>query len=663
MTSRAPFDLTAALPLGRTVIEASAGTGKTYSLTALIVRYIAEAGVAVDQFLVVTFTRAAANDLRDRTRDVLLRALHAVTTNTVPDGHPWMSVLLASPESPAEQSSRLQRLAGAVNHFDELTITTIHGYCQQALVQLGVRAAIDPDAMLVENTHDIVAEVCRDIIVTELADQPSLLNSPRGSERKVTTPAQAEAQLIANVTTLLTNPGVVHAPPSSFDSSGRLIVGDGQPTAMDEMAARWIQLTRSAFEQVSARQILRNEIGYDSLISGVRDALADPRTGHAIAAQLAQRSTVVLVDEFQDTDRVQWDVFQRAFASKTLITVGDPKQAIYRFRGADVHAYLDAVDRQSVLTLDTNHRSDRRVLAGLERLLDGASLGDPRIRFAPVRARSSAPDSALGDRSPTIGPTSRTSAAIQLRVAPLDPALRAGQQRDLSMPLVRTLVLADLTRRIIDLLDNGFISPGDGDVDGHDNAVRPGDIAVLVPSHAEANNVAEALRRAGIPAVRTRTGSVMQTPAAGQWRLLLAALAQPHDAPVVRAAALGWFLPTDIRSLAGSDDVLVALHEHVARMAAARRLPDSVCCERLLIENLYTDFILQCLCLHPKRRQQLCLCQHRLGRFLLQIRWKAMFFEDALHHNLNSGTCTFADSPVYGYAFANLGYQFSGNDF
>jgi exodeoxyribonuclease V beta subunit len=280
--------------------------------------------------------------------------------------------------------------------------------------------------------------------------------------------------------------------------------------------------------------------------------LVSASSGRAIAAQLSARFSVVLVDEFQDTDRVQWTVFERGFSGGTLVTVGDPKQAIYRFRGADVHAYLAAVEKVSAQSLDVNHRSDARLLDGLGRLFEGAELGDPRITFSPVGAAPGAPLDAMG-----------AGAAVQLRlVLPHEDLKNAEKDNNLAMPLVRQVVLADMAARVVDLLDNGKISRADGSA----TDVTPGDIAVLVPSHAEAANVAEALRRARVPVVRTRTGSVLATAAALQWRVLLAALARPHHAPTVRAAALGWFFGAEADSLGadGNDDELVELQEMCA---------------------------------------------------------------------------------------------------
>ena len=107
---------------------------------------------------------------------------------------------------------------------------------------------------------------------------------------------------------------------------------------------------------------------------------------HAI--RMRQRWSVVLVDEFQDTDPVQWDVFSRAFATpgKTLVLIGDPKQAIYGFRGGDIHTYLTAAQTATTAcSLPTNRRSDAPLVDALQVLTCGAELS-PGIEVHPIRA-------------------------------------------------------------------------------------------------------------------------------------------------------------------------------------------------------------------------------------------------------------------------------------
>ena len=544
--SGAPFNLNQPLPTGRASLEASAGTGKTYALTALIVRYVAERGITADQLLVVTFTRAAVTELRDRTRSMLDIAAQALLPNAdLADTPQWLIEVVRAATSAGRTEQQRRHLLDAIARFDELTITTIHGFCQQALGQLGLRAGNNPDAALVDNSADIVAEVCRDLLISQLADNPALLSD--NSSKNATTPKQVETSLIDAVSMVIGNPGARLVP-----TAETALVEDDITEAL---AMRWSDLVLHACAEVKSRQPARGEIGYDSLITDLHDALLDPVHGPAVAEQLSARFSVVLIDEFQDTDRVQWQVFQTAFASEVLITVGDPKQAIYRFRGADVHAYLNAVDQANVFSLATNHRSDQQLLLGIEHLLAGATLGDPRIKFLPVQPCDTAPFNALGNE-----------AAVQLHAVLPRDGLLSKNGKQLAMPKVRAVVLGHLVRRIIHLLEHDTITAAGST---EPTPVRPGDIAVLVSAHSNAEHVAAALRQAGIPAVRTRTGSVLSTPAVMQWRLLLTALANPSHAPAVRGASLGWFLAANPAAFCGpdADATLSAMQERVANMA------------------------------------------------------------------------------------------------
>ncbi len=544
--SGVPFNLNQPLPTGRASLEASAGTGKTYALTALIVRYIAERGITADQLLVVTFTRAAVIELRDRTRSMLDIAAQALLPNAdLADTPQWLIDVVRAGTSAGHAEQQRRHLLDAMARFDELSITTIHGFCQQALGQLGLRAGNNPDAELVDNSADIVAEVCRDLIISLLADNPTLLSD--NSSKNATTPKQVETSLIDAVSMVIGNPGARLVP-----TADTALVEDDITEAL---ARRWSDLVLRACAEVKSRQQARGEIGYDSLITDLHDALLDPAHGPAVAEQLSARFSVVLIDEFQDTDRVQWQVFQTAFANGALITVGDPKQAIYRFRGADVHAYLNAVDQANVFSLATNHRSDKQLLHGIEHLLAGATLGDPRIKFTPVQSCDTAPFNALGNE-----------AAVQLHAVLPHDSLLSKNGKQLAAPKVRAVVLSHLVTRITHLLEHDTITAAGS---SEPKPVRPGDIAVLVSAHSNAEHVAAALRQAGIPAVRTRTGSVLKTPAVMQWRLLLTALANPSHAPAVRGAALGWFLAANPAAFCGpnADATLAAMQERVAKMA------------------------------------------------------------------------------------------------
>ncbi len=557
------------LPSGRLVIEASAGTGKTYSLSALVTRFVAERGVPVSELLLVTFTRAAANELRDRTRRVLVIAEAAVRTGTLHPDHPWMEVLLQAPPDDREVYAR--RLQEAVTTFDDATITTIHGFCQQALRQLGMRSGAALDRELADSTTELLDEVCRDLVVRELYRDASALSW--------TADQAAESilkQLVAAAKVVLGNPGSVIVPQG--DEPGLAVP---PPDQLDRLH-RWTQLVDEAVELVGERRRARGEMGYDDLVAGLHQAVHHPVTGEAAASTLRKRSTLVLVDEFQDTDRVQWQTFERIFTDTDLVTVGDPKQAIYRFRGADVHAYLKATEGESTLRLLTNHRSDRLLVQATNALVRDVQLGDARIVAHDVGSRPSAPDSSIDAGAP-----------VQLRCVPTHPSI-LDKKGVVRAPLVEDAVLADLVRVAVELMDHHHLTAGDTVV-----PLGPEHLAVLVPTNTLAEKVVDALVRARIPAVRAKTGSVLDTDATAQWDLLLAALEQPANAHAVRAAGFGTFMQRPVSFLdpahAQADDHLAEMQQQCARWADdLSRLPllawyDRIRAERGLAAALLTS--------------------------------------------------------------------------
>ena len=523
-----PFELTAPLPSGRTLIEASAGTGKTFSIAVLVTRFVAgdlahshdlAEGVGIDEVLVVTYTRAAAAELRDRIRAKLKVAAEHLDGAAVPAGDEWLHVFDAG--SPRVRQRRSSRLRRALARFDEATITTIHGFCQQALAQSGLRAGAAGAAQLVENDSELIAEVVRDLLLERLSHSPLALSPDRQGRplddrsfgptaahlRRPLAPGDVERYLTATVRAVLQNPGARCEP----------------DTDIGGLAGAWASCVAEAVAEVERRQRARRQIGYDRLVSDLAGALADPHYGGQLAGQLSARYRLVLVDEFQDTDRLQWEIFDRAFAGHRLITVGDPKQAIFRFRGADVHAYLDAVRSAERATLRTNHRSDRQLLDALGVIFDGARLGHADIEFARVDASPAAAHNALGE------------VAVHLRVVPDDTAV-AHTSQGMEAGAAAALVLTDVASRVRSLLDTAVIGKGRGS-----RRLQPSDIGILVPSQRRATETANVLGEWGIPTVRARTGSVLRSEAALQWRLLLAGLATPANARVARAAGLSWF--------------------------------------------------------------------------------------------------------------------------
>ena len=502
------FDLADPLPRGKLAIQASAGTGKTFTLADLATRFIAEGRASASELLIVTFTRAATDELRSRVRDrVVGAAEHLASGRPAPDGDALLTFL----SEPSDQD-RLVRLHRAVSEFDAATVTTIHGFAKQVLGALGVSAGADPDARLDADSSALIRDTCADVLISTAVD----------GER---------TDLLPGLQTLFEATQLADGRPDLA-----LVPSPGQSGAAPaDLLLR--RLVERSVALVSLRRRQSGTLSFDDVLTQLRDALCGPG-GESAVTSLRSRFKVALIDEFQDTDPVQWQIFStlfdRADTGTSLVLVGDPKQAIYAFRGADVHTYLRAVQdgattaRRSLLT---NWRSDDAVLTSLNTLFDGATFGSPDIPFVSVDEAEVNRGRYLEDGK------GRTLPALSLRLAIGEDILRHRNNEDLvTIGAAAGSIYADLATEVARLLDDGVLPDGDSR-----RPVRPPDIAVLVGMHSEAADIQAALAGRGIPAVVARGGSVLQSPAADHMRWLLHALGRPADPRRVRMYALSWF--------------------------------------------------------------------------------------------------------------------------
>ncbi|MGK2939882.1 MAG: UvrD-helicase domain-containing protein [Solirubrobacteraceae bacterium] len=526
------FDLRAPLTQGVTVLEASAGTGKTYTIAGLATRHVAD-GLPLDQLLVVTFTRMATGELRERVRERFVtaeRALSAVLAGGAVPEDDELAVFLAS----QDVEVRRDRLARAVANFDNATITTTHGFCLEALGSLGFTGDVERDSVFVEDVSDLMDDVVNDLFVRRFYGERPVFD-------------RREAMAIARA-------AIEHP-------TARLVPDDASP---DTHAAMRVRLAGAARAELERRKRIGSLLTFDDLLTRLDSALRDEDGGDQVAARLRERYRVVLVDEFQDTDPVQWRIMQRAFdhPDGTLILIGDPKQAIYAFRGADVFAYLEASRTATGRgTLDMNWRSDQRLLDAYDLLFRRARLGHPDIAYRPTRATPE-------------------HVAPRLHGAPLAAPLRIRvvNRRDAGLtkrgfatkPAVRSLIAADLAQDVVALLSAGAtITRG---TTGDARVVKPGDIAVLTRRNADALSVQEALAAAGVPAVIAGAGSVFATDAARDWLALMEALERPSSIARVHAAALTPFVGWTAAEVAcADDDRWEDVHDRLHRWAEVLR--------------------------------------------------------------------------------------------
>lgn len=498
------FSITEPLPgPGETVLlEASAGTGKTWTIAALAARYIAEGRARIDELLVVTFTRAASLELRSRVRGRLVEveaALAGATSYSHGDDE-LLDLLLADEGARKERRGNVRAALAA---FDSAVIVTIHQFCQTVLRGLGVAGDTDPAARLVEDLDDLLVEVVDDLYLRDYARSDLAAEFDRRTAFAV---AAAAVQ----------------------DPGARLEPADADP---ETPAGRRYEFATAVRRELDLRKRRMGVLSFDDLLSQLSEALASEDA--PARRRMRERWPVVLIDEFQDTDPVQWQVFERAFTGhSTLVLIGDPKQAIYAFRGGDVYAYLRAKATAGVhRTLAVNRRSDRPLLDSIQALLGGAELGGPEIVVGDVTAHHRQSRLAgLPDPTP-----------FRLRLVEAGRASGGFATVATVNPIIAADVAADIKQAL----------RAEARFDGR--PLRPEDIAVIAHARRHLGIVQQALADVGVPAVIAGGGSVFASAGAREWITLLEALEQPHRRGRVRAAALGALFGHRADDLAADD--------------------------------------------------------------------------------------------------------------
>ncbi len=542
-TGRVPFDVCGPLPTGVTVLEASAGTGKTFTIAALTARYVAS-GIPLERLLLVTFTRMATGELRERVRARLVTAEQglslALAGAAPPPGDEVLCLLATGPSSEVEL--RRGRLAAALADFDAATIETTHGFCQHILSGLGVAGDVERDVTFSEDLSVLIEEVVDDLYVRRFHTGGP---PPFG---------RAEALCIAK---------------AALDHPSSPIEPSTAPHETDW--AMRVRLAQRVRLEVEERKRRAKVITYDDLLTRLESTLRDEsERGAAARRRLRERYAVALVDEFQDTDPTQWEIMRRAFGegSSTLVLIGDPKQAIYAFRGADVYAYLEAArSATESSTLSTNWRSDQGLVDAYDALFRGARLGHPGIAYVRVKA-------AAANQAPRLLEAPRTE-ALRVRVVHRDDGLvRLTREGYMMVGPGRRLVAEDVAADLVRLLSAGaeVVTRDAAGTDAGRRPLQPGHVAVLVRTHRQAALVRNALEAVRIPAVINGAGSVLDTPIAREWLVLLEALERPASSARVRAAALTSFLGwTPERLVAADEHEWERVHAHLHGWAALLR--------------------------------------------------------------------------------------------
>ncbi len=610
---------------GVQLIEASAGTGKTYTIATLYLRLLIESALEVDRILVVTFTNAATEELRGRVRGRIREALAALAGGTSPPAGSPLSTLLSRGGNPGRLCERLH---DALIRLDESAVFTIHGFCQRMLQENAFESGALFEAELLGSDTEIRRAVSEDF--WRLHFQSAALARVEWARQRWASPTD----LLTHLSALLSQPGAPVAPDDAgavdeleqemrlaYDALGeawrqgraevlavlggapglRRAADSYRPDRIVEAAGeldRWlsdgfslvvpagsIMFTRAKLEgslkkggaapehpffetfqayaerareldrrlriglytaarsyfgrELATRKARDRVMAFDDLLVGLDRALSGPG-GERLAGVIRRRFPVAMIDEFQDTDPVQYQIFRLLYRGQPgcgLFLIGDPKQAIYGFRGADIFTYAQARRETPTTcrhTLGVNWRSASGMVEGVNRLFARADpfLFEPDIVFQPAEAAGEV------DKQPLLVEGLRP-AALQLWLAE-----RSDEQGTTALISKQAAERAAVTAfaseaaRLVGLGAQGRALIGA-------ERLRAGDIAFLVRNRFEAASVRDALGAHGLASVFHTRDSVFGTPEARDLALVLQAVAQAGDDAALRAALAGDLIGLD----------------------------------------------------------------------------------------------------------------------
>ncbi|WP_338353202.1 exodeoxyribonuclease V subunit beta [Thalassolituus oleivorans] len=625
---------------GQSLIEASAGTGKTYTITQLYKRLLLAhrsdlPRLGTDQILVVTFTRAATEELRGRIREGIRETFeHVLSRQQAPlnageeathELDRWLAEVAHADSATLTSRELTKWLQLNLSQMDEAAIYTIHGFCQRMLKQFAFDSAVVFDAELVLDAGDYLKQACEDVwrsssyplgldqsrfvcsqfsgpdklfsLIRNWLSRPDFVFSPNIVKADTSfvleqewAKAEALYQRVAelwhslgatDVADLIAQSGVdkrsyskKHLPNWLEQANDYLTSGFSLPATANlyrfgqeellEKTKKGEAPTHALFAAVDAFLPVANQLSLalqqswyfavkarylellersgaltpDDLLRLLDQALAGPQ-GELLAAHIRAQYPVAMIDEFQDTDPLQYRIFSRIYPYQSadakpgygLYMIGDPKQAIYGFRGADIFTYIQA--RRSLpderrFTLDTNYRSHSGLVAAVNQLWQAHAkpfIFDDDIKFLPVDASGRRDDGGL-----QLSPQNAASTVSTAQALPLLHLWQGGAGE--SRAAERARVAAECASQIQALLQGG----GSFGESPDNKPVQASDIAVLVYSRKQAGRIRHELSRLGIGSVFLTRDSVYDSQEARDVFSWLQAIAQPSDERAVRSA-------------------------------------------------------------------------------------------------------------------------------
>ncbi len=610
---------------GINLVEASAGTGKTYAIANIFVRLLVEKRLNVHEILVVTYTNAATEELKERIRARIKDTLDVFLLGDSEDT--FFKHLLCKTE---DKEITVKILTNALNDFDMTSIFTIHGFCLRVLRQYAFESLSLFDTEMAEEDDDLIDEVVKDFLRINLLDESPFFISYAMNVLKIDSLYELVSKLNANPTILIKGDmGITtdledrvkksesecldaykEASRLWLDSKDHIIdylcndkslnrsiykpkkitsiidslekyFNNGYPVPLPDdfpyicfdpsnknalkkngtlpdhpffKSCDFLRKKATGLEDLYKMKIIRfkkmlieyaktelkmrkQEIStrtFDDLLIDVYNALTKDQ-GKKLAELISKRYNAILVDEFQDTDLVQYEIIKNIYkyGEPLIFIIGDPKQSIYSFRGADIFSYLKASkDSHVKWTLDCNYRSSKRLINAINTLFENVK--DPfifhELNFLPVK---------VGD------PNKQEDMLINGRAdtSPLKIWFLEGKESEVfTKEKAKDVIYNAVLDEVVRLITKG--DKGEILIDGRPLSAK--DIAILVRKNSEAREFQRLLNRVNIPGVIYSADSVFAAKEAEDLLFILTAIYEPSDESKIKTALI-----TDIMGLKG----------------------------------------------------------------------------------------------------------------
>ncbi len=595
---------------GSNLVEAGAGTGKTYSMAIIFLRLLVEHMIPVQEILVVTFTRAATAEIRDRTRRFIREALKVWDGEESEDNTIVELVNKFRVDPEAEQ--RRHMLREAVLWLDESSIFTIHGFCQRLLGDNAFETGTLYNTELVTDDSDIVKEAVLDFYRTNVSTLPpsvyALIKKQTGIDLFLSDSRRSNAYLLLNidyprgavveelkalwadfalewersgeaVMELLRSSSDIKRNADNFKQEAldglfervkssiindvpdpeliqklsssniedetkkdktppdtaffRLCqrINDESGRLAKQLRGRMLEYVR---KELPVRKRARNVRAFNDLLTALHGAVTGPGAD-SFCGMIRSRFRAALIDEFQDTDSMQYSVFRRIFGcgDSILFFIGDPKQSIYSFRGADIFSYISAAaDAERRYTLSTNFRSEKGMVEALNQIFSVDNpFGYESIAYHPLDPAGRADEKPLE--------------ILGHRRKPMVIWDFSGDE-----PVSRSYVEGDIAKAAASEIFS--LVTGEAEIGGR--KVTPGDIAVIVPRNSDAAKIRAALDRYLVPSVMSSSSSVFNSEEAVELYTVLSAFAYPAKLSFLKAAVMSSLIGGDVNDIVRIND-------------------------------------------------------------------------------------------------------------